>query len=86
MEIYAVKIRQKQGRNNAYFPFERMYIVPDEFVTGGQWRDVFPHMLVVESPEAVLCVLRGMNLAVNKRISLERGPEESSLPVSDAIL
>ena len=78
MDIYCVKIRQIQGRSNSYFPFERLYIVPDEFVTSGQWQDVFPYMLVVESPEAVLGVLRGMSLKVNKKISLGRGPEEIS--------
>lgn len=76
MEIYAVKIRQTQGRNNNYFPFERLYIVPDEFLTSGQWLDVFPYMLVVESPEAVLSGLRGMSLKMSKKISLGRGPEE----------
>ena len=78
MDIYCVKIRQVQGKANTYFPFERLYIVPDEFITSDQWRDVFPYMLVVESPESVLIYLRGMGLKTSKKISLSRGPEEIS--------
>lgn len=76
MDIYCVKIRQKQGRDNAYFPFERMYLVPDAFITGGQWRDVFPYMLVVESPDVVLGILRGMTRNIHDRITLGRGRED----------
>ena len=33
-----------------YFPFERMYLVPDSFLENDYWKGVFKYMLVVETP------------------------------------
>lgn len=72
MEIYCVKIRQKQG-GDRYFPFERLYIVPETFITRGSWKKIFREMLVVESTEVVLKALNTLSCTLERTIP-ENGP------------
>lgn len=75
MDIYCVKIRQRRFPDKTYFPFERLYIVPEEFITSGHWKRVFEHMLVVESPEPVLQLLDKITISRKSEIADKRSPE-----------
>jgi hypothetical protein len=52
MEIYCVKIRQTELKygTRTYFPFERLYLVPDAFLENDYWKQMFKYMFVIEMP------------------------------------
>ena len=75
MEIYCVKIRQRRLPNKSYFPFERMYFVPHEFFDNDYWKQIFPYMLVVESPKTLLEALDKMNCDESVTVDVDKGPE-----------
>lgn len=60
-------------KDGTYFPFERMYIVPEKFLENDYWKSVFPYMLVVESPEVVLKILNGLAVKERWEISSKEG-------------
>lgn len=77
MKLYCVKIRQRRFPDKTYFPFERLYFVPNAFVDDGHWRQVFEHMLVVESPDTLLQMLK--RITVNRKTKIDEGTRSPQL-------
>jgi hypothetical protein len=80
MDIYCVKIRQRRLSNRTYFPFERMYVVPAAFFENDYWKQVFPYMLVAESPKALLNILEKMDCDAEIAIETTGKPETRTRP------
>ena len=78
MDIYVVKIRQRRLMNRTYFPFERLYMVPNEFFENDYWKSVFPYMLVVESPLTLIATLEKLDLQEALVLDTDKNPEPDS--------
>ena len=78
MDIYCVKVRQRRLNNRTYFPFERLYMVPNEFFENDYWKSVFPYMLVVESPLTLIAALERLDLDAARFLDTDKNPEPDS--------